>query len=729
MILKTLSSFFMMAAFIAFTPLGVAAQSKDPVGLFADTINYDSTLQILTAQGNVRIISGAYVLTTNAVNYNQKTGKLNIPEGFTITSTDGSILTGRTADLSTDMSQNVIRGARLLIAKQFQMAADQAQYKGNRFKVLDRVVASTCYIGRPGKVYQKSGGKYCKVRKTPFWQIRSNRVVHDELTRQLYFENARLELLGVPIFYSPRLRLPDPTVDRATGFLTPTFFTSDILNFGAKIPYFIAIDDHSDATVTAFVSTGGSFVAEGQYRRETKRGKYQFDGALLLVDGVENNPFRSTLKGSGRFRISKDYEWGFVVDAASDKTFRAQYGYEDKNNISAQDRLFSELYLERNRKDSFMKVSTSIFQSLRTNEIDAEIPLVLPDVYYRGIKQDPLLGGKLGFSGYTTTLLRAGNDRFTRFGGTLDWQRQWQLQDGLLLGARSQLDAVYYSLSDNYTGFAGTSANRVTPTVSADIRWPLSKITGTATHVIEPVAQLVWNRNTQTATPNEDSVQVEYDASNLFSTNRFPGIDKQELGFRANVGVNYTRYDPSGWNMGATAGRILRAQNLNQFSNGSGLAGENSDWVSAFTLSFPNSFQMTNRTLFSSKFQLSKNETGMAFNIRQLRTETNYIWLEKDVVAGASDRRQEATLKFVFTPSDNWQYLAKWRHDFITKSPIEGKFGVKYTNECVEINLSLSLQYAASGNVRTTKELGLTVALVGIGSQARAERRRRSCAF
>jgi LPS-assembly protein len=241
--------------------------------------------------------------------------------------------------------------------------------------------------------------------------------------------------------------------------------------------------------------------------------------------------------------------------------------------------------------------------------------------------------------------------------------------------------------------------------------------------------QLVWNRDKQTPTPNEDSVQVEFEESNLFSTNRFPGFDRQELGFRANVGVNYTRYDPSGWNLGATAGRIIRAKDLGQFSAGSGLSGKNSDWVSAFTLSFPNNFQMTNRTLFNSKFQLSKNETGMAFTVKQLRTEANYIWLEKDVVAGASDRRQEATLKFVFTPSDNWQYLAKWRHDFITKSPIEGDFGVKYTNECVEINLSLSLQYAASGNVQTRKELGLTVALVGIGSQARRERRRRSCAF
>jgi LPS-assembly protein len=723
MVLIKLVSRVLLAGLLATSNLPAAfSQSKEPVGLLADAVDFDATKQVLTAKGNVRIVSNGQVLTARSVVFNQRTGRLRIPGGFTITNADGSILSGTDADLSADMSNNVIRGARLLIANQFQLAADQAQYKDNRFKVLDRVVASTCNIG-------KNAPGYCKLNPTPFWQIRSKRVIHDELTRQLYFENARLEFLGVPIFYTPRLRLPDPTVDRATGFLVPTFFTSDLLQFGTKVPYFIALNDHSDATVTAFVSTVGSFVVEGQYRRETKRGKYQFDGALLLIDGIDGNAFRSSLQGNGRWQLSNDYEWGFGLDVASDKTFRAQYGYEDKDAISAQDRLLSEVFLERNRPDSFLKVSTSIFQSLRTNEIDAEIPLVFPNLYFRGIKDDTVLGGKLGITAQSTTLLRTGGDQYSRFGVLADWQREWQMKNGLLFAARGELDAEYYVLSDNYTGFAGANANRITPTLSADIRLPLSKTVGTATHVIEPIAQLVWSEDSLGATPNEDSVQVEFEETNLFSTNRFPGFDRKELGFRANVGVNYSRYDPSGWNFGATVGRIFRSKDLGQFSSASGLAGKNSDWVSAFTLSFPDTFEMTTRTLFDSQFQLSKNETSMKFIYKQLKTDATYIWLEKDVVAGASDRRREATLELVFTPNDNWTYLAQWRHDFITSSPIEGEFGIKYENECVEIDLSLSLQYAASGNVSPTKELGLTVSLVGIGNQARGKGRKKRCAL
>ena len=714
MILKIISSFLLACVLAIFSLSGAYAEQKKPVGLLADTVDYNAPKQLLTAKGNVRIVSDGQVLSTDTVVFNQSTGQLTIPGGFTITNADGSILTGTDAELSSDLSKNVIKGARLLIANQFQMAADQAQYKDDRFKVLDRVVASTCYI--------------CKSNPIPFWQIRSNRVVHDELTKQLYFEHARLEFLGIPVFYAPRLRLPDPTVDRATGFLVPSFFTSDILKFGAKVPYFIEIDDHSDATVTAFVSTVGSFVTELEYRRETKRGSYNFSGSILLIDGIDNNPFRSSLQGDGRFALKNNFDWGFEIDVASDKTYRAQYGYddEDEDELNAQDRLFSEVYVEHNRKNSFFTVRASSIQSLRTNEIDAQIPLVFPEVYYRSIHDNPIIGGKLGYTAHSTVLLRSGSSRFSTAGVSVDWQREWQLRNGVLFSASGQLEGEYYSLSDSYSGFTGSTATRVAPMLSADLRWPLAKSIGASTHVIEPIVQLIWSEDSLSSTPNEDSVQVEFDETNLFSKSRFPGFDQKELGMRANVGINYVLYNPSGWNYGATVGRIFRKEDLGQFAGTQSLSGQKSDWVTAFTVSFPSQFELSNRSLFDSDFNLSKNETSLNFVYEKIKGDATYLWLEKDLLVG---RRSEAELELIFTPNDTWTYLAQWRHDFITKSAREGEFGIKYTNECVEIDLSLSLQYAASGNIGTTKELGLTVSLIGIGNQASAKRRRHHCAF
>ena len=44
------------------------------------------------------------------------------------------------------------------------------------------------------------------------------------------------------------------------------------------------------------------------------------------------------------------------------------------------------------------------------------------------------------------------------------------------------------------------------------------------------------NKNAQI--PNEDSLDFEFTDQNLFSLNRFPGIDRLEGGARANVGLH-----------------------------------------------------------------------------------------------------------------------------------------------------------------------------------------------
>ena len=69
----------------------------------------------------------------------------------------------------------------------------------------------------------------CGSDRPPLWAIRAKRVVHDSEERQIYFDNAQLQVLGVPVFYIPRLRLPDPTLDRARGFLIPELKTSTLL--------------------------------------------------------------------------------------------------------------------------------------------------------------------------------------------------------------------------------------------------------------------------------------------------------------------------------------------------------------------------------------------------------------------------------------------------------------------------------------------------------------------
>ncbi len=79
----------------------------------------------------------------------------------------------------------------------------------------------------------------CKIcnqpgQRTPLWQVKSERVVYDQVEHRIHFTNATLDVLGVPILYTPFLTEPDPTVKYASGFLTP-----DVGN-ATNIGYFAA---------------------------------------------------------------------------------------------------------------------------------------------------------------------------------------------------------------------------------------------------------------------------------------------------------------------------------------------------------------------------------------------------------------------------------------------------------------------------------------------------------
>jgi len=109
----------------------------------------------------------------------------------------------------------------------------------------------------------------------------------------------------------------------------------------------------------------------------------------------------------------------------------------------------------------------------------------------------------------------------------------------------------------------------------------------------------------------------------------------------------------------------------------------------------------------------------MSLILDAFTTSATYVWLAKDVVAKASERRHEASLSASYEYSDYWTYSASWTHNFVTQRPSAGRFGVTFENECIAVNLSLSLQFAGSGIVRPTRELGLTVQLAGLGSKKR----------
>ena len=98
-----------------------------------------------------------------------------------------------------------------------------------------------------------------------------------------------LRIAGFPVAYIPYIRLPDPSVERAQGFLIPTFALSSNLKYGVKLPYFIPIYESSDLLVTPYISPKTKTI-EYRYRQVFHNGNITLTGAVSDDDLFEDRP-------------------------------------------------------------------------------------------------------------------------------------------------------------------------------------------------------------------------------------------------------------------------------------------------------------------------------------------------------------------------------------------------------------------------------------------------------
>jgi len=218
------------------------------------------------------------------------------------------------------------------------------------------------------------------------WMIRADRVIRDELEGQIHFENARFDFMGATIAYLPYFRMADPAKGRATGFLNPEFMSSDLFGGALKVPYYIVLGPHADATITPFVTNTRAFILEGEYRQRMRNGGFDLSGAYAIDDGITGNEPRGFLFGNGSFSIPNDFTLDLSLRRASDKSFLRQFDY------STDDRLESTIRVSRQRDREFLSLAFVAIQSLRDDEENDTIPFVMPEFVYERYWQDSALG-------------------------------------------------------------------------------------------------------------------------------------------------------------------------------------------------------------------------------------------------------------------------------------------------------------------------------------------------
>ena len=635
----------------------------------------------------------------------------------------------------------MLTGARLILNQQLQLAAQQINRVEGRYSQLYKTAVTSC--------------KICEDGEAPLWQIRARRVVHDQQEQQLYFDQAQFRIRNVPVFYLPRLRLPDPTLERASGFLIPSIRTTSQLETGLKEPYFFKIGDHRDLTLTPYISSA-TRTLEFRYRQAFRTGRIEFDGAVTRDDQLPGET-RAYLFGVGNFDLAREYKLYFQLETTRDRSYLTEYGYANSDRLRADqptggrnfannfgyaepDRLRSELTISRVRRDQYVRGSLFNFETLRDDEDNATQPNFVVDGVYERRFFPKALGGELRyalnlhghrrdsdnpFDGSDADLIVDGRD-VVRAHGEIDWLRRATFGNGLVadvrLGASINAFGIFQddTVEENHSDFE--------PHAAVALRYPMTRSTTRGVvHILEPVAQIGWTGGDRLEIPNDESTRVEFDEGNLLSLSRFPERDRRERGVVGAIGLNWARFDPTGWDTHVTLGQVIREDADTAFSATSGLTGTSSDYLLAAQVKSQNGLALTGRGLFDDNFSFAKAELRGEWNFDRGRLGGSYVWLDVDAAEDRPQAVSEITLDGSYDINQRWTASADYRYDTADSRAATAGLGIRYNNECVTVGLSVRRRNSSSTSVEPSTDIGFNVGLRGFSANTGTEKYNRSC--
>lgn len=682
-----------------------AQEGRETASLLADRVEIEADTRIV-ATGQVEVLFRDSRLRAQSITYDSEAGTLVIQGPIVLEQGESTVVLADAAELDADLQNGILRGARMVLDQQLQIAATELQRVGGRYSQMYQTVASSCQV--------------CADRPVPLWQIRARRVIHDEEARQIYFHDAQFRIGNVPVAWFPRLRMPDPTVDRASGVLIPQIVDSTRIGTGIKVPYFLTLGDHADVTLTPFV-TSSSRTLEARYRQAFLYGDIELNTAVTQDDLVSDD--RAYLFANGQFRLPQDFKLRFDVELTSDESYLLDYGY------SGKDRLQSEIELSRTQRDEHFEASIVNFRTLRGSElaVQRQLPNFQAALLYDRRFYPAAIGGAGSWQLSLDTHRRQsdadiiGRD-VTRLGGQVDWSRSTIFGNGMVgkIGGRLNADLYRVAQDSSFDPYL----THVTPAAEAELRWPFARHAANGvTDVIEPVLHLAWTNTIGADAPNESSTLVEFDEGNLFALSRFPGNDRYERGLRATLGAHWTRISPEGWSWRLTLGRVFRAEDQGQFSNASGLDGQFSDWMLGTQVKLDERFAFDARMLFAEDLTVAKAESRISWNGDGLALSSSYSRIVADPDENRPDLNSQIQLQGRYDISRHWQGNFDLRYDVTANEATRAAVGVVYQNECVNLDLSLSRRFTSSSNVEPTTSIGFAVGLNGFGTDGRRYRR------
>ena len=802
---------------------GAGAGQKDKMLVEAKELVYNHDNDTVAATGDVQIYYQGKILEADKVTYDRKSRRVYAEGNAKLTEPDGTVTYGKKFDLTDDFRDGFIDSLTAETKDKSRFTAPRAERTNGETTVLDKATYTACeacaddperpplWQIRAKRIIHKNQEQTVyyedafleflgyPVAWVPFLSAPDASVTRQSgvLAPSYLYRSVLGYGVGVPYFWAiaPNYDVTvTPTVLSKQGLLGQVEWRHRLLN--------------------------GSYNIRAAGIFEADPGEFQpapYDSG--------NRQLRGSIQSTGKFYLSDKWSYGWDTAFWSDKFFRDDYKIKSDTLATDYFReSISTAYLRGQGDRGFFDLHGYYFTVLGPNDLQKQQPFAAPVLDYNKSFTLPKsstfgIGGELTFDYNFTNvsrdlasyqsvgtrlldpvyglydvcssyapgkcLVRGIGGDYDRMSAQLSWRRNlidptggvWQPFAFIRAdGTYASLDTTRGQLfSNGYTSSVISNASQSTffgthdaqsdatamPGIGIEYRFPLVATTSWATHVFEPIVQVIARPDEQASgrTVNEDAQSLVFDDTSLFEWNKYSGYDRVEGGTRANAGAQYTMTFKTGGYVSAMAGQSFQLAGRNSFAVGdvantgldSGLQNRDSYYVTRLAVAPTSNYTLIAKANFDNdSLALKRLDVSANANFGHLTTSVLYARYAAEPDIGFDKRREGLALSgrydifqhYFITGSvgfDMSRYLydaqlgTKTNRFAVAASTI----GVGYQDDCTTFSVSyvsgygygesattrgdavlFQLTLRTLGSTRVNADVGGSSALDGLGSEA-----------
>jgi LPS-assembly protein len=715
-----------------------AAQDEEDVILEALTVEEDRDTGIVTASGNVEIRVGERSLKADRVVYDRTGRTVRAQGNVQITDASGDVQFADEIEADEDFRNGFATRFSARLGQYGLVTSSSAVRTDSNLNSLEQVVYTNC------KMCEDEGYE-------PSWALRARRATLDQNEQMITYQDAVLEVKGLPVLYIPWLAHPDPSSERRSGLLLPDAGISSKTGLFYEQPYLWVISPSEDLVISPTISTKVAPLIKLDWRRRFFSGFIDAQGSFTKEqdfdsdgDTFGDNTWRSHLYATGRFDINKDWQWGFGIERQTDDLYDKRYNIDGEDDLrglfSSQPRqLLSQLYATGQEPDFYFEAGAFLFQGLRQGEVDARIPKVVPAVFAQKIF-DFGANGQLATDVSAVGVLRDEAAQLpdgsialnsVRATASAEWGSQYIVGPGVVVEPFASGRGDSYAI-DRGGAEGSRTVSRFLGVAGAQVSYPLISRQAGLDIIIEPVAMAAYgspNANRlinpsalpgdptygQTLIPNEDSLVFEADESNIFEPSAVTNYDLWEGGARAALGLNASAEVGSDIRVSTVLARRWREEADPAFTEGSNLRDETSDYVAAVRADMSRIINVGARFRMDDDLAVSRVDVDASVNLWGIRGSANYFSVNENVMG---EKEEGVVWSGSYAVNENWSAVAEQARNISRKEDVRLSLGLRYQDDCSFFLIAYEREGGRDRTLGPSESIRFTFALTGLGGMA-----------